>query len=138
MKPMAFTISVVLLILAGCAPLTPAEYISSVSNVNRVVWKENYQTVYRKVVQEAEKCFEPGAIAGYKIDRDIFTDIGEGKVTVTLTSLGGRPFIVFSAVIKPTQLSNESLITVYSYYAKSGERIATWLESVSKRPTDCV
>ena len=138
MKTKTLLAGLALVALTGCSSTVPSEYVKDVAYVNRTPWAENYQTVYRKVVKFSEACFQRGAISGFRVERDLFPDIQEGRVAIITEGLGSRPFILFVVDIKPTKAPNESEVAVYAQYEGWSKKATVWMSDLSKGKEGCV
>ena len=76
----------ILLSLQGCAPST-AGGVREMGPERRITFvaPENYQPVYRKILNQARKCWQTGLItAQVVVQGDLFHDTKSGTVTVAL------------------------------------------------------
>lgn len=72
--------------LAGCAPTTAAG-VRALGPERAYVFEapENYQAVYRKVLERSRTCFQVGALtAQMVVQGDLYHDIRSGTITVAL------------------------------------------------------
>lgn len=72
--------------LSGCAPTTAAG-VREMGAERQVVFvtQENYQPVYRKILEQARKCYQTGLItAQMMVQGDLFHDTRSGTITVAL------------------------------------------------------
>lgn len=72
--------------LSGCAPTTAAG-VREMGAERQFVFTahENYQSAYRKILEQARKCYQTGLItAQMVVQGDLFHDTKSGSVTVAL------------------------------------------------------
>ncbi len=80
-----------LLALAGCAPST-AGGVRDLGPEHQTVFAapENYQRVYRKLLDRERECYQAGLItAQMVVQGDIYTDTKSGVITVSLVGALG-------------------------------------------------
>ena len=108
---MGITIGVVRVVLiisllggiCGCA-LTPptADGVRAMGPERQIVFiaPENYQPVYRKILDEARRCFQFGVMSAQgMVQGDIFQDTRSGRITHTMVGgFGNQTFEVIDVV----------------------------------------
>lgn len=75
----------VLVALVGCTPATQ-EGVRALSPDRSVVFvaNDNYQAVYRRILEQERKCYQVGMATGQLIAQgDIYTDIKSGAISLT-------------------------------------------------------
>lgn len=92
-------ILILILSLAGCAAVTPTmlrESATAKGNVLSVTVDENYQSVYRMIVEKARMDFPPGAIlgGGFKVDSDLYGELGLGEINVTFIPISKNILLI--------------------------------------------
>lgn len=110
--------------LAACAPNSPAAIKQAPGAVSELHMNENYQEVYRTLVEQSRECFETGAMsASTHVRSDLYTDIERGDVSYEL--IGGFGKDVYATV---DILKNENGSTVRIYAAPGFESYITKVE----------
>ena len=72
-------------VLAGCAPATMQELRRKPGGEAKFQSPENYQLVYRTILNNARRCYQTGLVTAQMIVQgDLYTDIKTGEVTVAL------------------------------------------------------
>jgi hypothetical protein len=83
-------ILILILSFAGCAAATPSalrETATAKGNVISVTVDENYQSVYRRLAEKMRGHFKPAIIGGFKVDADLYPDLGCGELSATEVAL---------------------------------------------------
>lgn len=102
----------------GCAPATVQGLRESHADRYEFIADENYQSVYRKVLYQARKCYQTGLItAQMVVQGDLFHDLKSGNVSVALH--GGLGVDTYLTV--DVYGLDEKTSRVVVYYA-----LATW------------
>lgn len=119
-------------LLASCAPSTAAG-VRALGESRQFTFTapENYQAVYRKVLEQSRKCWQGGLItAQMVVDGDLYTDTKSGTVTVALH--GGLGVDVYQVIDVSLVSENESEIKAYyprGRVARYGEILKQWVLS---------
>ena len=123
------------LTLSGCAPST-AVGVREMGPDRRYVFvaPENYQSVYRKVLAQARKCYQTGMItAQMVVQGDLYHDTKHGTVTVALH--GGLGVDTYQVI--DVSAVDERQTRVVGHYSlgpveKYGQALREWVLEDSK------
>lgn len=125
------------IILSGCAPST-AMGVRKMGQERQYVFvaPENYQPVYRKILEQERKCYQTGLITAQMIVQgDLFQDTKSGTVTVALHGALG----VDTYQVIDISAIDEKQTKIVGYYslgpvAKYGQALKEW---VLEDSTEC-
>ena len=96
-----FTLAVTLAtIVAGCSTTTASLKETGITEVIDI--PENYQEVYRRVNQSIG-CRDgawAGAFASYQVDRQLYTELGYGEISLRLSNVGVNNYYLTTKVTK--------------------------------------
>ncbi len=133
-----FLIFLLLISLSACTPNTAGGVRASQSSkVITFVADDNYQPIYRKILEQSRKCNEMGLITAQMIVKnDLFTDIKQGSISVELHGAAG---VNVYQVIDIKYL-DENKTEVKSYFAmashaRHAETIRKWVTENYKECT---
>lgn len=101
----AVIVAVALLSLAGCTPST-AGGVRDLGPDRQAsfIAPENYQVVYRKVLEQERKCHQSGILAAWVAQGDLYTDTKSGTITVAMYGAVGAQM---HQVIDVTAIDNQ-------------------------------
>lgn len=124
-----------LLTLSGCAPST-AGGVREMGPHRQYMFvaPENYQPVYRKILDQARKCYQTGMItAQMVVQGDLFHDTKSGTITVALH--GGLGVDTYQVI--DLSAINEQQTKVVGHYSvgpvdKYGQTLKEWVLENSK------
>jgi len=122
-------------LLSGCAPSTAAGVREMGPERSYVfVAPENYQPVYRKILEQARKCYQTGMItAQMVVQGDLYHDTKSGTVTVALH--GGLGVDTYQVI--DVSAIDERQTRVIGHYSlgpveKYGQALREWVLEDSK------
>lgn len=121
---------VALVTLTSCAPSTAAG-VRALGETRQFTFTapQNYQAVYRKVLDQSRTCWQGGLItAQMMVNGDLYTDIKSGTITVALS--GGLGVDVYQVIDISLVNENESLIKAYfprGQVANYGKMLKQWV-----------
>ena len=123
----------VVLLVAGCAPSTHQALTHDYSDRQQYTVNENYQSVYRRMQNNARQCYETGLItAQMQVRSDLYTDIREGIISVVLS--GALGVDTYLGIEIKALSDDKTRITVYnalSSWNKTQKIIRAWAENTS-------
>lgn len=128
----------VLVILAvfflGCAPATVQKLRENPTGQSSFETNENYQSVYRKIVTNARRCYQGGMItAQMVVQGDLYTDIKKGNVSIALH--GGLGISTYANVDIEAITEDKTKVIIY-YGMGSWEGITRVVEAWIKQGSD--
>ena len=107
MRKLWVVLAVVGVLVAGCGAKTKTELIAEAKLHEGYMVEDNYQAVYKRVVDKFMECSGYGA---QFVQRNLYTELGEGEVF--LFGAGGEGYVLL-ATMKKTG-SKQTSIAAYS------------------------
>lgn len=108
-------IAAAFVLLTGCAsgPKNVGE-LKAVGYQRSFVVNRGYQQVYRNFVDTFRLCQSKAGLFEYPVpvDSELYTDIGEGRITLRFEQTFGQPTVIQHILIKE-QPGNQSELTIY-------------------------
>lgn len=100
-----------IVLVAACSS-TPGDLEQSTPPMVRE-YPENYQEIYRRVSMPATRCWSSSlnAYATLEVDRELYSDLGFGEVSLSLRNMGTRNYYVSARV---EAVGDSSRLTVHS------------------------
>ncbi len=133
-RPLILFASFVLLV--GCAPNSVRELRNNYTTQSIFTVDQNYQQVYRTVLNQTRECHETGMITAQMVVKgDLYHDIKEGNVSVSL--IGGFGVDTHLAIdIKALDDASSKVIVFNALQSwdKAGKAVKDW---VLNNSTEC-
>ncbi|NEI70977.1 hypothetical protein GR212_15460 [Rhizobium lusitanum] len=127
--------ALVLACLAGCSTSSGQLESASGTATQTRKYPDNYQALYRKVLEPAQRCLAGGISNRLTVDAQLYPDLGFGEITDSRTSIAGRNYYI---KVKISKAGNGSEMTVWSgnTLAKSHDMnlVFSWAEG----KTECL
>ena len=131
-----FTFTAVFLTVAACAPSTIEGLRNDHANSYEFQVNEDYQSVYRKILSAARRCYQTGLItAQMVVQGDLYSDTRTGSVTVALH--GGLGVDTHMAVDVSALDEEGTQIVVFNAlrtWDSAARAVRDWVE---KNSTEC-
>lgn len=135
MKTVIFTL--LFISLSACTPNTAGGVRSSQSSkIITFLFDENYQPVYRKILEQSRKCNETGMItAQLLVKNDLYTDIKQGTISVELH--GALGVNVYQVIDVKYLEENKTEVKVYYAMASHSRHANTIPKWVTENYKEC-
>lgn len=100
-----------LAILAGCSPTTRDLEESSTAVRQDKTYSESYQEVYRRLYTTATACQSLGGSAEFRVDGQLYSELGFGEITMSMLSIYGSNFYWKARVDRSDKGSRLSVVS---------------------------
>lgn len=125
----------VALSVVACAPATIEELRNDHASSYTFEIDENYQSVYRKVLSTARKCYQTGMIGGQMVVQgDLYHDIRTGNVTVALHGFGVDTHMTIDISALDDERTKIVVFNAFSTWDSAARAVREWVEHNS---TEC-
>lgn len=74
------------LALTGCSTSSADLESSKSATRSEKVYPENYQLVYRRISDAAQRCHQTAGTAAFNVDAQLYNELGFGEITMSLVS----------------------------------------------------
>ena len=121
------------LVVTGCAPTSQA-LRENPKNSYEFLAEENYQSVYRKILPVARKCYQGGLITAQMVVQDeLYHDIKSGSVSVALHgAFGVETYLTIDVLGLNNSRTKISVFTSRNWKAV-GDAVIEWVEDGSTK-----
>lgn len=113
MRKLWVVLAVVGVLVAGCGAKTKTELIAEAKLHEGYMVEDNYQAVYKRVVDKFMECSDGWA---QYLQRDLYTDLGEGEMFMFGAGGDGYVFLVNIKSAEPTLTNVSSYSKITSGY----------------------
>ena len=126
---MRFSLVLLMLMLAGCAPTTLQGVRADASDRLTFTVAQNYQEVYRRISGPMRSCFQSGGMLGPSVvvQADLFSESRKAEIAVAIIGVAGT---MYPFVVDVTALSEKATRVVASNWAKgwavAGAKVQRW------------